>query len=1135
MRRLLSVLALFVSVASALPALAAAEPPLAHLPIASFGSFQNPQNIAVDQSNGDVYVLDVGAKTISRFDSNLAAKKFSALNTNVIDGAATTLCTGVASPNCDQTPFNGFSFSTPAAAQVAIDNSGSPLTNGDIYVADSTHHVVAIFAPTGAYLGQLTSSGSGGAVFGETCGVAVDPSGAVYIGDATKGKVHKFVPTTGPPTNADFSADFTSPQPCELAAGAGPTAGSLFVSKKNGVVTKLNGAGALQYQLSSAVGRGVAVDPSTGHVFLATGAEVAEYDASGAVAPASIGAFGPSQLTTVGGVAADGPRSRVYVSDSSTGKVYVYGPLAPPVKPVVTPGLATPLPSRARVSGYVDGGGAAATYYFEYGPADCAVGACVSVPATQDAAVAKGIGPVAVSQVLSGLQASTTYHYRLVATNAAGTTFGPDGTLTTPKAAPGSACANESLRVAQQAGYLPDCRAYELVSSFAPAERNGADVLVNTERIRAATGGGAFQFSSFAGAGDIGGLPFTAEYMSVRNPVSGWAVHGITPPEPPTPAGSVLNERESHYEGEFAPDLSKAVFRSTSALNGEGPNVQEITNLYLREDLLSPGPGAYRLRSDASSLQSPHPVGQTTGPDTELPDIAGVSADLSHVVFESTRNLTASAATLAQGPRLYEWADGEVRLVGVLPLAEGGGPTISKIGQGAKNYSPHAVSTNGSRVMFMVPLSGNTATNGRLYLRDDRETATTSDDTTVKINASEKTNGGGPGGGDPLGAQPATFWNASADLSQVFFTSTEALTEDAPTDEPGVSKLYRYELSAPSGHHLTLLSVDHNPADGIADAAEGVAGVSDDGSYVYFVGPNQLVAGRPTGSTPRIFVWHEGAIHQVAAINSGTELQRILGSTGWKNGGKWSRVSPDGKHLLFVTEGTSELTGYEHGSTCPTGTSTQCKEVYVYSAADAEGDERLQCASCNPNGQKATRDADFNIHDEGSLILSFAAGDAYLNRALSPDGKFVFFTSEERLSPYDENESADVYEFDTTTGLTQMLSGGRPDVAAFFLDASSDGDDVFFATRGQLLGRDGDQNMDVYDARVGGGFSEPPPAAPPCDSGDECRPATSTPPADLDPATAAAWATADRQPPRGHRAKKHRRHRRHSKAGKRHG
>jgi hypothetical protein len=1069
------------------------------------GTIPRPEAITVDQSNGDVYVLDSGGQKVTRYNSSLQVKNFTGLSSSVIDGAGTLACAGV-SANCDQTPFNGFSFSSPAGSQVAIDNSGNPLTNGDIYITDTGHRIVDIFAPSGVFIGTLSKSGVAGTAFGVVDGIAVDSSGAVYVADQTNSKIHKFVPTTNPPTNADFNADLVFSQPGELAFGAGSTAGSLFVNKRNGTVAKLTNAGTLQYQLSAAVGTGVAVDRSTGHAFVASGSEVTEYDASSVVSATALGGFGANQVATAAGIAIDGNSGRVYVSDSVNAKVDVYGPLTPVPAPTVALGPYSPRTDGGMgLAGFVNPGGVPTSYYFEYGISDCAGGGCTSVPVGRDGSVGKGIGMVRVSETVAGLGSGATYHYRLVATNSAGSVASPDATFSTLGALLPPQCGNASLRNAQGTQTLPDCRAYELVSAIPLAQRNSAEVMLNTERVRAAANGGAFQFSSYAGAADVGAVPYTADYMSVRDPGAGWSVHGLTPVQPGLTGTEVLYGRQARYIGEFAPDLSKAIFLAAAPVNNESPNVQEIFNLYLRTDALTPGPGSYRLLTDAATLQSP----QTTGEDTELPTLVGVSTDLSHVVFESPRNLTASAALLGSGQRLYESVDGVVRLVGVLPATEGGGPTIAKGGQGGFNYSPHVVSADGSRVAFTAPMTGSTETAGALYMRDDHGTAGLADDSTVKISATEKTNGAGVGGADPRGAQPATFADASTDLGAVFFRSTEALTNDAPTDQTTAQKLYRYEAAAPSGSRLTLLSVDRNSFDGINDGVDGVIGASADGSYVYFVASNQLVADRPVppisnttpAAMPKIFVWHQGSIRQVGGINSGVETLRITGSNGWQVGGRWARVSPDGKHLLFISEGTAELGGYDHGSSCASLVSTRCKEAYLYSAPEAPGGERLLCTSCNPSGQPAAGDIDFNTHLDLAPILSYTIGDSYLNHPLSSDGGLTFFTSEERLSPYDENQSPDVYERDSANGSVSLLSGGRPGVASYFLDASADGRDVFFGTRSQLIGADVDGNVDVYDARVGGGFGEAGPPAAPCASASACRPANSAPAAELTPAS----------------------------------
>jgi hypothetical protein len=98
----------------------------------------------------------------------------------------------------------------------------------------------------------------------------------------------------------------------------------------------------------------------------------------------------------------------------------------------------------------------------------------------------------------------------------------------------------------------------------------------------------------------------------------------------------------------------------------------------------------------------------------------------------------------------------------------------------------------------------------------------------------------------------------------------------------------------------------------------------------------------------------------------------------------------------------------------------------------------------------------------------------------------VFFSSAEALVAQDVNGRSDAYEYDVGAGSVRLLSSGTSGSDSWFLDASADGEDAFFVTRERLVGWDRDDQYDVYDARVGGGFPEPPPVALAC-AGDACQ------------------------------------------------
>ena len=99
-----------------------------------------------------------------------------------------------------------------------------------------------------------------------------------------------------------------------------------------------------------------------------------------------------------------------------------------PAPPVVGTYDATEVnESQATLNGAINPNGEATTYRFEYGPTS-AYGTSVPVP---DGSAGSGVEPVEVAAPLTGLQRQAAYHYRLVASNPLGTTYGGDHTFVT--------------------------------------------------------------------------------------------------------------------------------------------------------------------------------------------------------------------------------------------------------------------------------------------------------------------------------------------------------------------------------------------------------------------------------------------------------------------------------------------------------------------------------------------------------------------------------------------------------------------------------------------------------------------------------------------------------------------------------
>jgi len=316
---------------------------------------------------------------------------------------------------------------------------------------------------------------------------------------------------------------------------------------------------------------------------------------------------------------------------------------------------------------------------------------------------------------------------------------------------------------------------------------------------------------------------------------------------------------------------------------------------------------------------------------------------------------------------------------------------------------------------------------GDLYLREGAQTEQVDDAPAV-------------GGG-------GTFQAASADGAVAFFTKA--------------GHLYRYDAPGQTTTDLTP-----------GGAVEGVLGASADGSRVYYL----TAAG--------LFLRDGAVTTEVAPGAKAADAANYPPATGT------ARVSPDGTRLAFLSE--ASLTGYDNVGQASREPESQ---VFLFDAT-VSGPAALACISCNPTLGRPL----------GPSTLPGALGGgegpdvvpAYRPRALSADGRRLFFDSADALVLQDTNNSADVYEWEAqgtgsctrAGGCVNLVSSGRSGDGAAFADASADGSDAFFLTDGPLVEAD-PGSVDLYDARVGGGFPVPPKPIP-CE-GDACQPLPSPP------------------------------------------
>ena len=597
---------------------------------------------------------------------------------------------------------------------------------------------------------------------------------------------------------------------------------------------------------------------------------------------------------------------------------------------------------------------------------------------------------------------------------------------------------------------LPDGRAYELVSPAVKAAEVEHLVIIGGDQ--AAPNGNELAYVALSPVDGSNGPGI--DDLATRGP-NGWTTKDTLPPQAPgvtlSLAGYAL----------YSSDLSKGLLNVGGGTVGQASG-QDFPFLDpgTCTTLLFPTPPATtstpctgepsaRLNTfvvnqsnDSSQLVDSFanaPVGTTpqAGLDNDSGSSpVGATSDLSTVVFTDSSALTpGSTPTSVSGLlNLYAWSS-----------ATG---NVTLLGQGATLGSP------GPRVLNAVDGSGSSA---NIFVTDatgNLDLFHPGSSTPTEI-APEVTDMGG--------SVTPSFMTAATDGSVAFFTDGDGAALTGNTVPGSGSNLYEYNVASGTTTDLTggqsLAQVD------------GVLGASSDGSYVYFVAEGVLASGA-TGSDENLYVEHNGTTKFIATLAATGGGSGNGDASDW-NGSATARVTPDGTHVAF--DSLNSLTGFDNTDA---SSGSPDDEIFLYDATSGS----LVCASCNVTGKQPIGPS--SLDPVESAVLG--GGDMYLQHNLSDDGSRLFFDSGDAIVPTDSNGHIDVYEYEN--GQKFLLTSGTSDDDSLFYDASTNGNDVFFATRDQLVPQDIDGNQDIYDARVDGGFPVPSPL-PPC-VGDACRPAT---------------------------------------------
>lgn len=634
--------------------------------------------------------------------------------------------------------------------------------------------------------------------------------------------------------------------------------------------------------------------------------------------------------------------------------------------------------------------------------------------------------------------------------------------------------------------YLPDCRAYEMVTP--PYKEGGitGNAVISLDGSRVAS----ISSGAFAGAEND---QLQDVYYEFQREGSGWETTPLSPPASlfpsADPAAAALTA---------SADLGASVWSATTS-----PAVGAEENLYLE-----PSPGA------ALVLVGPEqPPPSTGGGFHHNLHVVGASQDLTHMLLNITPpHLTEietgqnrpwpGETTIPSTPSLYEYVgtrNTEPVLVGVSnreelngkPHINEGAALISQCGTtlGGVQESGHmdvynAVSASGGTVFFTAHrgpceesgVEGTGPKVSELYARLDGSATVAVSEPSLSVPGrlctgvceedENEENGHERKGGD--------FAGASEDGSKVFFTTEQPLVNE---DEGTNTDLYMEEIEGPAVKRL--VQVSHDPHAGQAAEAQGVARVSQDGSHVYFVARGELTEGpnhegeEPVAGAENLYVYDtvSNTTKFVATLLTGAEEAMLEAEERAEEGKVEEQALLKALKVCTAHEELSELfanfpcysriAGELRGTFGPGGTLEADRSVWQTTdvrsvQATPDGQFLVFLSSGHLTGSEDTSTAaqlfvynaqaetlvrvsiGHNGYDEdGNVALSANAPriprpnysetdlptTSGSSLALSTDGSRVFFESGDSLAPQAVAGATNVYEY--REGNAYLISNGQ--------------------------------------------------------------------------------------------------------------
>jgi DNA-binding beta-propeller fold protein YncE len=289
-------------------------------------AFTEPGSVAVNDSTGEVFVFDRANNSVNRFSS------------------AGACLTHFKVGKHEKGTFHN--------EGLAVDNSNGP-SAGDVYAVEAAENTIFKFKPEGTKVGEgiktFKKEGEAEAKgFKEIHGIAVDGSGTLWVYQAKEGSA-PFLSVIDSFSNGE-AGGFASTVPVEgvcpprTGFAVAPNAQFFYVTRTREnskekcepiatVIEKLTSTGAPatesgSAQLDNENTTGVAVDRSSGEVYIDNATSVAAFSPAGSFVQRFGAEEGASSLQSGTGVAVNSANSDVYVADALQGTVDVFVPKA---------------------------------------------------------------------------------------------------------------------------------------------------------------------------------------------------------------------------------------------------------------------------------------------------------------------------------------------------------------------------------------------------------------------------------------------------------------------------------------------------------------------------------------------------------------------------------------------------------------------------------------------------------------------------------------------------------------------------------------------------------------------------------------------------------------------------------------